>query len=101
MKSFPSHSFVRVERHTSRCEHHHSHFGTRDECHSGGGQWLPGFDISGHTFLLIYSALLLSEEASAYRNWPSALRSTPSHIRRADEYLFFKRASKWIQVSSR
>lgn len=28
-----------------------------------------GFDISGHCFLMVYSMLIMSEEAKAFRNW--------------------------------
>ena len=60
--------------------------GERQICFELGGKWVPGFDISGHTFLLLYSILLISEEASengdarrriaarlqalTFRNWP-------------------------------
>ncbi|PIA17503.1 hypothetical protein COEREDRAFT_30214, partial [Coemansia reversa NRRL 1564] len=32
-------------------------------CRSAGGSWAGGHDVSGHCFLLIHSALLLTEEA--------------------------------------
>lgn len=36
--------------------------GHRRECFDLGGKWIPGFDISGHTFILLYSILLITEE---------------------------------------
>jgi len=31
---------------------------------------MPGFDISGHCFMLIFANLIMSEEAVSYRYWP-------------------------------
>jgi len=41
----------------------------KDKCLSGGHKWLPGFDISGHTFLLIFSNLILIEESAVMIGW--------------------------------
>jgi hypothetical protein len=49
--------------------------GQRRECFDLGGKWIPGFDISGHIFILLYSILLISEEASSFRNWPTTPRA--------------------------
>ncbi|VDO52428.1 unnamed protein product [Haemonchus placei] len=35
---------------------------SRTMCKEKGGVWIPGFDISGHCFLLIYSMLVMAEE---------------------------------------
>jgi hypothetical protein len=37
-------------------------------CREAGGKW-RAFDISGHTFLLIYCNLILMEEAKAILGW--------------------------------
>uniref|UniRef100_A0A1I7UL22 Fat storage-inducing transmembrane protein 2 n=1 Tax=Caenorhabditis tropicalis TaxID=1561998 RepID=A0A1I7UL22_9PELO len=42
---------------------------TRLQCSEKEGVWTPGYDISGHCFLMIYSILIITEEAIAYRNY--------------------------------
>ena len=37
-------------------------------CRDAGGNWL-GFDISGHTFILIYALLIISEEVQCVIGW--------------------------------
>ncbi|CAD6236404.1 GSCOCG00008164001-RA-CDS [Cotesia congregata] len=41
---------------------------TKTKCLQAGKFW-SGFDISGHTFILIYSSLILAEEASSFLGW--------------------------------
>ncbi|KAJ2608528.1 hypothetical protein H4S08_004418 [Coemansia sp. RSA 1365] len=38
-------------------------FTSMQSCRSAGGSWAGGHDVSGHCFLLIHSALLLTEES--------------------------------------
>ncbi|KJH51059.1 hypothetical protein DICVIV_02726 [Dictyocaulus viviparus] len=38
-----------------------------------GGVWIRGFDFSGHCFLMIYSMLVMAEEAHAFREWDQIL----------------------------
>ena len=57
--------FIHVEKITGRCVHHKKEGANpfnRDECSVAGGKWAPGTDISGHAYLLIYCALIISEE---------------------------------------
>ncbi|CAJ0571335.1 unnamed protein product, partial [Mesorhabditis spiculigera] len=61
------HVFHWIRESTSRCDK--SVRFSRDECSTNGGVWIPGHDFSGHCFLLIYSILIVSEEASSYRQW--------------------------------
>jgi hypothetical protein len=68
---FVTHSFIHVENLTGRCVHESGLFGNRHECSLAGGKWKPGVDISGHAFLLIYMALVISEEAKSFMNWPN------------------------------
>ncbi|CAI58649.1 Acyl-coenzyme A diphosphatase FITM2 [Caenorhabditis elegans] len=42
---------------------------TRAQCSEKEGVWTPGYDISGHCFLMIYSILIITEEAIAYRHY--------------------------------
>ncbi|WKX90950.1 hypothetical protein Q1695_009637 [Nippostrongylus brasiliensis] len=59
--------FNRVLQWTSRCDLSIRY--SRSQCKEKGGVWIPGFDISGHCFLLIYSMLIMAEEAHAFREW--------------------------------
>jgi len=59
-----------------------------------------GFDISGHCFLLIYSMLLIAEECTSFRNWPSKPRVSVQHIPSRRDYERFKQSTKFIQVCS-
>ncbi|XP_059469440.1 acyl-coenzyme A diphosphatase FITM2 [Neocloeon triangulifer] len=45
-------------------------FSTKEKCLEGGFFW-HGLDISGHAFILVYSALVLVEEARAIVGWDS------------------------------
>jgi hypothetical protein len=70
----------------------------RDECALQGGKWVPGFDISGHAFILVYSVLLMSEEAAAFRNWPSTPHSSPQHLPSKTDFDNYKASTKIIQA---
>uniref|UniRef100_A0A6M2DHI5 Putative inositol phospholipid synthesis protein scs3p n=1 Tax=Xenopsylla cheopis TaxID=163159 RepID=A0A6M2DHI5_XENCH len=66
-------------------------FSTKPSCLRNGHIW-NGFDISGHTFLLIYSSLILMEEAKAIIGW----EGIRDHIRNEEHY----RSQQQLQVSS-
>ncbi|KHJ91311.1 hypothetical protein OESDEN_08827 [Oesophagostomum dentatum] len=59
--------FHRIMEWTSRCDLSIRY--SRMQCKEKGGVWIPGFDISGHCFLMIYSMLVMAEEANAFREW--------------------------------
>lgn len=59
--------FHKFSQLTSRCDK--SVKWNRSQCSENGGTWVPGFDISGHCFLLIYSILIICEESSSFRQW--------------------------------
>uniref|UniRef100_A0A2R5LKW7 Putative inositol phospholipid synthesis protein scs3p n=1 Tax=Ornithodoros turicata TaxID=34597 RepID=A0A2R5LKW7_9ACAR len=59
-------SFLLLEFYTGRCTS--DKYGSRSACIKSGYRWL-GFDISGHSFLLIYCNLLIMEEAKSLRGW--------------------------------
>ncbi|CAJ0593576.1 unnamed protein product [Cylicocyclus nassatus] len=59
--------FHRITEWTSRCDLSVRY--SRMLCKEKGGVWIPGFDVSGHCFLLIYSMLVMAEEANAFREW--------------------------------
>uniref|UniRef100_A0A914BXD4 Uncharacterized protein n=1 Tax=Acrobeloides nanus TaxID=290746 RepID=A0A914BXD4_9BILA len=87
--------FVHFERRTGQC--HGFEALSRHHCSDKGGKWIPGFDISGHCFLLIYSVLIMCEEAVAFKNWPTSPKTTPQHIPSAREYVEFHVASGHVQ----
>lgn len=60
--------FVYIEELTGFCEGEES-LTSKRSCHLQGYHW-DGFDISGHTFLLTYSALIISEEIQLKRWLP-------------------------------
>uniref|UniRef100_A0A914EFW9 Uncharacterized protein n=1 Tax=Acrobeloides nanus TaxID=290746 RepID=A0A914EFW9_9BILA len=88
-------SFVHYERITGQC--HGFEALSRHHCSDKGGKWIPGFDISGHCFLLIYSVLIVCEEAIAFKNWPTSPKNTPKHITTPKEYEDFQVASRLVQ----
>ncbi|CEF65513.1 Fat storage-inducing transmembrane protein 2 [Strongyloides ratti] len=57
----------------------------REICHTSGGIWINGFDISGHCFLMIYSSLILSEEGKRYKWW---LRTETRDKKKITQILF-------------
>lgn len=105
-------SFVKIEYQTGKC--HGSVGSSRNDCYVDGGKWIPGllnywysfiklfpvegFDISGHAFLLLYSILIITEEATSFRNWPIQPRVTAQHIPTRTDYDRFQQKTKFIQV---
>lgn len=59
---------------------------TKEICIAGGNFWY-GFDISGHAFILIYSSLVLIEEARAIIGWEGIrdLIRNEEHARRIED----------------
>uniref|UniRef100_A0A8D0HCY5 Fat storage inducing transmembrane protein 2 n=1 Tax=Sphenodon punctatus TaxID=8508 RepID=A0A8D0HCY5_SPHPU len=65
-------AFMHIENLTGNCYKspaldvlHQEHL-NKQHCHQGGGFW-HGFDISGHSFLLSYCALMIVEEMAVLR----------------------------------
>ncbi|VDN51405.1 unnamed protein product [Dracunculus medinensis] len=61
---FCTNGFVAVEHMSAYC--YGAKTSSRSDCASCGGKWVPGFDISGHCFLLIYSILIICEEVGKF-----------------------------------
>ena len=59
-------TFNMIESSFGRCNI--KNFDTKSSCLKAGHLW-HGFDISGHAFILIYSSLLMMEEARPIVNW--------------------------------
>ncbi|CAI5439076.1 unnamed protein product [Caenorhabditis angaria] len=59
--------FHRVFASTSTCDKGRRL--TRTQCSEKEGVWTPGYDISGHCFLMVYSILIMAEEAISFRHY--------------------------------
>ena len=73
--------FVFIEEQTGFCEGEET-LTSKRICHLQGFHW-DGFDISGHTFLLTYSALIITEELQV-KQWFSSTNSEtdpPPHFK--------------------
>ena len=74
--------FVYIEELTGFCEGEEKLISKRS-CYQEGFYW-NGFDISGHCFLLTYSALVISEELQPKLHWPSitsaVVQTNPENI---------------------
>ncbi|XP_046660309.1 acyl-coenzyme A diphosphatase FITM2 isoform X1 [Homalodisca vitripennis] len=62
------HLFAYIESTVGRCNVKGDKYQNKSACLERGLFW-QGFDISGHTFILIYSSLVLIEEARAIIGW--------------------------------
>lgn len=58
--------FVVLELYTGSCSHDDFTDVSRKICVQNGHQWNEGHDISGHTFLFIYTLLIINEEVKSY-----------------------------------
>ena len=74
--------FVYIEELTGFCEGEEKLISKRS-CYQEGFYW-NGFDISGHCFILIYSALVISEELQPKLHWSSIIapveQASPENI---------------------
>ncbi|CAF0924061.1 unnamed protein product [Didymodactylos carnosus] len=61
--------FQYIESLTGHCEHLEYSKASRQICLKGGHKWEEGYDLSGHTFLLMYSLLVINEEVKSYETW--------------------------------
>lgn len=73
--------FLFIENRYGRCSVKGERFKTRQNCLKAGYLW-NGFDISGHSFILIYGSLVLIEETKSIINWDSI----KEHIRLEEHY---------------
>lgn len=69
--------FERIEHLSGSCKGETRH-GTKYTCHKHGYFW-DGFDISGHTFLLIHCCLTISEEIKVVKLMEDLEREGDSH----------------------
>lgn len=73
-------TFVYLEQILGKCSAKDSKFNTKSACLMKGNYW-HSIDISGHCFILIYSALVFIEECRVVINWDSI-----SDLIRKEEY---------------
>ncbi|VDM42986.1 unnamed protein product [Toxocara canis] len=87
---FCTNGFVAFEQMTGHC--HGALSSSRSTCRSDGGKWVPGFDISGHCFILIYSILIICEESASFRQLQAARKKyTQSEPKAIDNYVSIAR----------
>ncbi|KAF5280225.1 hypothetical protein FQA39_LY05359 [Lamprigera yunnana] len=82
--------FQFIENRYGRCTIKGEKLKTKQTCLKGGYIW-NGFDISGHSFILIYGSLVFIEETKSILNWDSI----KEHIRLEEYY----RSTKDTSVS--
>ena len=58
--------FVGLESYTGMCLQIESPVLSKRVCLKGGHKWQEGYDLSGHTFLLMYALLIINEEVKSY-----------------------------------
>ncbi|GLV34855.1 Fat storage inducing transmembrane protein [Carabus blaptoides fortunei] len=80
-----------IEANYGRCNVRADAYNTKQECLKAGFFW-HGFDLSGHSFILIYGSLMLIEETRSIVNW----ESIREFIRIEDHY----RATKDTSVTN-
>lgn len=70
-----------IEASYGKCNVRGEGFNSKAACLKAGNFW-NGFDLSGHSFILIYGSLMLIEETRSIMNW----ESIKEHIRTEDHY---------------
>jgi hypothetical protein len=57
---------------------------TKSHCRLERSEWLMGFDISGHVFILIHSLLLILEEVNFFNRWENLHKKLESSVSSQD-----------------
>ena len=93
--------FVYIEELTGFCEE--ETLISKRSCYQEGFYW-NGFDISGHCFLLIYSALVIKEELQPKLYWPSIMspvvETSPENINRFKHRNIARLVTPFVEVFS-
>jgi len=58
---------------------------TKTDCKSNSYDWINGFDISGHTFILMHSLFLMIEEAKVFNEWENFRKKVDDMVSKEDE----------------
>lgn len=72
--------FDQIDQKTGKCML--SKIKTKHECKSKNHEWLNGFDISGHTFILMHALFLMLEEVKVFNKWEELRRKLEDMARR-------------------
>ena len=93
--------FVYIEELTGFCEE--ETLISKRSCYQEGFYW-NGFDISGHSFLSIYSALVIKEELQPKLYWPSIMspvvETSPENINRFKHRNIARLVTPFVEVFS-
>ncbi|CAK5031273.1 unnamed protein product [Meloidogyne enterolobii] len=88
-------AFIKFEDQTGVCQGLNN--SSKIDCYNGGGKWIPGFDVSGHTFLLLYSILIVSEESFSFKNLPSKPHSFTTNLPTNQQIKRFEQIRKFVE----
>ncbi|KAL7079034.1 hypothetical protein ACQ4LE_001554 [Meloidogyne hapla] len=88
-------AFIKFEDQTGVCQGLNN--SSKIDCYNGGGKWIPGFDVSGHTFLLLYSILIISEESFSFKNLPSKTQKTSKNLSTSQQIKRFEQIRKFVE----
>nr|CAD2123828.1 unnamed protein product [Meloidogyne enterolobii] len=88
-------AFVKFEDQTGVCQGLNN--SSKIDCYNGGGKWIPGFDVSGHTFLLLYSILIISEESFSFKNLPSKPQLISKNLPTNQQIKRFEQIRKFVE----
>uniref|UniRef100_A0A914KGQ4 FIT family protein n=1 Tax=Meloidogyne incognita TaxID=6306 RepID=A0A914KGQ4_MELIC len=88
-------AFVKFEDQTGVCQGLNN--SSKIDCYNGGGKWIPGFDVSGHTFLLLYSILIVSEESFSFKNLPSKPQLISKNLPTNQQIKRFEQIRKFVE----
>ena len=71
---------------------------TKLDCKVNRNEWLESFDISGHTFLLMYSLLVMVEESKVFEHWEALKKNLESKAQEAAENNETDKKIKWFII---
>lgn len=88
--------FDKLDQKTGSCLK--SSIKTKHECKSKNFEWLNGFDISGHTFILMHSLFLMLEEVKVYTRWEELRRKLNDLAKRGALTPSTEKAHYWYNL---
>lgn len=75
--------FDKIDQKTGQCAK--ASIRTKHECKLSKHEWLNGFDISGHTFILMYALFIMIEEVKIYTKWEQ-IRKKLNELAKNDDF---------------
>ncbi len=88
--------FERIDANTGSCLN--PSIKTKLACRQGDHEWLSGFDISGHTFLLMHSLFMILEEVKVYNKWEELRRKLNEQARTGELSPSTQKAYYWFNL---